>query len=208
MSQALIADDARLFHGSAVLLGQATVPTLPIATCFTSNAGWHCDHGPAVGGVKFLAHLQPRRADDGALRVLPGSHTGEFAARLQAYWAQDPAASGFEGWPVPGVALETQPGDVIAFDAHLFHGSVGGARRLAWTVEYLPWPGLGDAERMGAVRDYVDVVVPGGPVGGEAGAAAAWAEWAADPATSRPSRQVAIQRLRLLGVAGLSPPGA
>src|SRR6266508_1651540 len=40
LSQSLMADDPRLFQGSAALLGHPTVPTAPIATCFTSNAGW------------------------------------------------------------------------------------------------------------------------------------------------------------------------
>lgn len=66
LSQALTADDPRLFQGSAALLGGPSVPTLPIATCFTSNAGWHTDQGPDVGGVKFLGHLERRTAGSGA----------------------------------------------------------------------------------------------------------------------------------------------
>lgn len=185
-SQSLIADDRRLFQGSIELLGQMTVPTVPVATCFTTNAGWHADHDPGVDGLKFLAHLDPRAAATGALRVLPGSHTADFAARLRSYWAQDPAASGFEGWPVPNVVLETEPGDVIAFDSHLVHGSAGGNKRVAWTIEYLCWPGT-DRDRLRAA------VEESGP---------AWSEWAADPAAAPASRQTAIQRLRLLGLLG------
>ena len=74
LSQALIADDPRLFQGSVALLGTPTVPTVPIAMCFTSNAGWRTDDGTDVGGLKFLAHLEPRRAATGALLVVPGSH--------------------------------------------------------------------------------------------------------------------------------------
>lgn len=95
LSQSLIADDPRLFQGSAALLGGPTVPTVPIATCFTSNAGWHTDQGPDVGGVKFLAHLERRTAGSGALRVIPGSHDPGFAARVRAYWSGDPALQGF-----------------------------------------------------------------------------------------------------------------
>lgn len=184
LSQSLMADDPRLFQGSVELLGQTTVPTLPIATCFTSNAGWHADHDPGVDGLKFLAHLDPRTAATGALRVLPGSHTTGFADRLQSYWAQDPGASGFENWPVPHVVVETEPGDVIAFDAHLIHSSAGGDKRVAWTIEYLCWPGTDSARLRAAVEES-------GP---------AWEEWAADPATVPASRQTAIQRLRILGV--------
>ncbi|MDQ3640170.1 MAG: phytanoyl-CoA dioxygenase family protein [Actinomycetota bacterium] len=202
VSQALIADGPRFFHGSAQLLGQPTVPTLPIATCFTSNAGWHNDHGPDVAGVKFLAYLEARTADTGALRVLPGSHTPDFDRLLRAYWSQDPAASGFEGWPVPGVALDTAPGDVVAFDAHLFHSSAGGEKRLAWAIEYLPWPGLGDQERLHRVRDSINGIVDVAHKDYDRDRWPTWSEWAADPARSRPSRQTAIQRLRLLGVLG------
>ncbi len=190
-SQALIADDPRLFQGSAELLGEPTVPTIPIATCFTSNAGWHSDHGPDIFGVKFLAHLEPRTAGTGALRVLPGSHTGDYASRLRSYWSQDPAASGFAEWPVPEVVLETEPGDIIAFDAHLAHRSAGGEKRLAWTIEYFSW--AGNEQHRHRLRDAVR------DASYDAGRWPAWAEWAGDPGAS-PSRLTAIHRLRLIGV--------
>ncbi len=199
LSQSLIADDPRLFQGSAALLGGPTVPTASIATCFTSNAGWHTDQRPDVGGVKFLAHLQRRTAGSGALRVIPGSHEAGFAARVRAYWSRDPALQGFDGWPVPAVVLETEPGDVIAFDLHLFHSSVGGERRLAWTIEYLPWPGLGDPERLRVVRDLIVDTAEFDHEGYDRERWPTWREWAAG-ARAVPSRQVAVERLRLLGV--------
>ncbi len=200
LSQALMADDPRLFQGSAELLGQLTVPTTPIATCFTSNAGWHRDHGSQLGGgVKFLAYLDARAAATGALRVLPGSHTRELTSRLEAYWSQDPAASGFERWPVPSVVLETEPGDVIGFDAHLFHSSDGGSNRLAWSIEYLPWPGLGDTDRMARVRDYIADIVDFDHKPYDQATWPTWREWAAT-SDAPGSRYAAIQRLRLLGI--------
>jgi Phytanoyl-CoA dioxygenase (PhyH) len=205
LSQALTADEPRLFQTSAALLGSPTVPTAPIATCFTSNAGWHTDQGPDVGGVKFLAHLEHRTAGSGALRIVPGSHDPAFAARVRAYWSRDPALQGFDGWPVPCVALETAPGDVIAFDLHLFHSSVGGERRLAWTIEFLPWPGLGDPERMRLVRDLVIDTVDFDHEGYDRGRWPTWQEWAVG-ARGVPSRQVAVERLRLLGVLGAGDP--
>jgi Phytanoyl-CoA dioxygenase (PhyH) len=201
LSQALIADDPRLFQGSAALLGGPTVPTPPIATCFTSNAGWHTDQGPNLGGVKFLVHLQPRTAADGALRVVPGSHDPAFGRRVHAYWSRDPGLQGFGGWPVPAVVLETSPGDVIAFDLHLFHSSAGGDKRLAWTIEYLPWPGLGDRERLRAVRYLVVDAAEFDDEDYDQERWPAWREWAAG-ARGIPSRRVAVERLRLLGVPG------
>ena len=37
--------------------------------------------------------------------------------------------------PAP-VSIETEPGDVIVFDEHLMHGSVGGAHRRQWRVDF------------------------------------------------------------------------
>ena len=199
LSQALIADDPRLFQGSVALLGTPTVPRAPIATCFTSNAGWHADDGTDVGGMKFLAHLEPRRAATGALLVVPGSHDPGFGARMQRYGSQSPALQGFAPWPVPATALDTDPGDVIAFDRHLFHASTGGSRRLAWTIEYLPWPGVGDRARMEAVRRAVVDVADHDRLGYDAERWPTWREWAAG-ARAVPSRQTALERLRLLGV--------
>ena len=201
LSQALIADDPRLFQGSAALLGQPTVPTMPIATCFTSNAGWHTDQGPDVGGVKFLAHLERRIAGTGALRVVPGSHDPAFGERVRGYWSRDPARQGFDGWDAPCVVLETEPGDVIAFDLHLYHSSAGGDRRLAWTIEFLPWPGLSDPGRLRLVRDLVVDTADFGDEGYDRERWPTWREWAAG-ARRVPSRQVAVERLRLLGVLG------
>lgn len=199
-SQSLVADDPRLFQGSTALLGTPTVPSAPEAICFTHNFGWHTDIGrPDIAGVTFLAHLEPRAADDGALRVVPGSHDAGFARRIGGYLAQDPACQGYEGWPVPATVLETEPGDVLAFDVHLRHSSVGGERRLAWRTEYLEWPGLGEPERMRAVRDLITDAAEHTDLGFDTTTWPAWKEWAAGAAAS-PARQVAVERLRLLGV--------
>ena len=199
LSQALIADDPRLFQGAAALLGRPVVPTVPIATCFTSNAAWHTDDGTGIGGVKFLAHLEARSANDGALLLIPGSQQPSFAGSVQDYLASDPARQGFPGWPVPCVAAETQPGDVIAFDVRVFHASVGGQQRLAWSIEYVPWPGLRDPGRLRRLRDTVNDIVDYRHLGYDQERWPIWRDWVAG-AAGRRSRQVAVDRLRLLGV--------
>jgi hypothetical protein len=205
LSQALIADDARLFQGAADLYAAMMVASPGLAICFTGSVtGWHTDQGPDVGGVNFLVHLEPRTAETGALRVIPGSHDPGFARRLESYWACDPGRQGFAPWPTPDVVLETEPGDVIAFDPHLHHASTsGGRKRLAWKIEYLPWPGLGDPAKLEVVRDlvvdgveYDDYDRDRWPV---------WREWVAG-AAAVPSRQLAVDRLRLLGVLGDGDP--
>ena len=96
-----------------------------------------------------------------------------------------------------GRAVSTQPGDAVAFHAHLFNCAQGGTPRLTWTIDYLLWPGLSDPEQMRLVRDMTDVEFDHEeydrtrwPV---------WQEWAAG-ADASPSRAVAVERLKLLGV--------
>lgn len=200
LSRALIADDPRLFQGSAALIGGPTVPTIPIATCFTSNSGWHDDDGTDLGGVKFLVHLDPRRADSGALRVIAGTQQASFRRAIKEYFREDPGRQGFAGWPVPYSTLETDPGDVIAFDVHLVHSSSGGGNRLAWTIDYLPWPGVGDPARLAGVRASVLDLADFGHMDYDRERWPTWHEWMEAPRP--PSRQTAIERLRLLGVLG------
>ncbi len=91
---------------------------------------------------------------------------------------------------------------MIAFDVHLYHSSAGGDQRLAWTIEYLPWPGLGDPERLRLVCDLVVDTVDFDHQGYDRQRWPTWREWEA-ATRSVPSRQVAVERLRLLGVTAM-----
>jgi len=195
-SLALIADDERTFGSSAELLGSPTVPSVGIATCFTGDSTWHTRQGPDIGGVTFWADLEPRKAETGALRLVPGSHLAEFERRLCEYRAAEPAMSGFGHWDWPHVVVDTEPGDVVAFHAHLMNCAQGGTPRLSWTIDYLPWPGLGRAKQMAVVRDLVDVEFDHEDYDRQR-----WPvcrEWAAG-AAHVPSRAIAVERLELLG---------
>jgi len=198
-SQSLIADDRRTFLYSQELLGGPTVPSVGTATCFTDDSSWHTRQARALGGVTFWVDLGARTAQTGALRFIPGSHLPDFADQLCAYQAAEPAMSGFESWDWPHVVGETEPGDVVAFHVHLRTCNLGGTPRLSWTIEYLPWPGISDQDRLDLVRrfvaddteyDHEDYDRERWPV---------WREWAAG-ATQNLSRAIAVERLGLLGV--------
>jgi hypothetical protein len=198
-SLSLIADDERTFLTSAELLGRPTVPTAGVATRFTGDSAWHTRQGPDVGGVTLWADLEPRTAGTGALRLIPGSHLPGFERQLCEYRAAEPAASGFGDWEWPHVAVETEPGDVVAFHAHLLNRAQGGAPRLTWTIDYLPWPGLGHPDQLQVIRD---LVIDAGEFDHEdydRDRWPVWRDWAAGAARI-PSRAVALERLRLLGV--------
>jgi hypothetical protein len=70
--------------------------------------------------------------------------------------------------------------------------------RLTWTIDYLAWPGLGDADRM---RLVADMTLNAGfdHEDYDRGRWPVWRERAAG-ADSSPSRALAVERLRLLGV--------
>jgi len=201
-SQSLIADDERTFLASAELLGGPTVPSVGIATCFTGDSSWHTRLGPAVPGLAIWVDLEPRTAGTGALRLIPGSHLPDYERRLWAYCRAEPAASGFAqpDWPEwPHVVVETQPGDAVAFHAHLFNCAQGGTPRLTWTIGYLLWPGLGDPDQMRLVRDLTLDDVEFDHEEYDRDRWPVWREWAAGAGAS-PSRALAVERLKLLGV--------
>jgi hypothetical protein len=91
----------------------------------------------------------------------------------------------------------TEPGDVVAFHTHLMNRVSGGAPRLTWTIDYLPWPGLAQKEQLAVVRDLAEVEFDHEQY--DRGRWPVWTDWAAGAAGIL-SREIAVERLRLLGV--------
>jgi hypothetical protein len=77
----------------------------------------------------------------------------------------------------------------------------GGTPRLSWTIDYLPWPGLGRRRQMKAVRDLILDDAEFDHEGYDRDRWPVWQEWAAG-AAQIPSRALALERLTLLGVLG------
>ena len=154
---------------------------------------------PAVPFCLRPARMAARDRGTGALRLIPGSHLPGFERRLGEYRAAEPAASGFGHWEWPHVVAETEPGDVVALHAHLMNRAQGGTPRLSWTIDYLPWPGLGHRDQMRIVRDLVLDGVEFDHEDYDRVRWPAWREWAAGAARI-PSRAIARERLELLGV--------
>ncbi|MDA0991793.1 MAG: phytanoyl-CoA dioxygenase family protein, partial [Verrucomicrobia bacterium] len=96
--------------------------------------GWHPDTvSPLQYGIKFAFYLQPVAAETGALRVIPSTHRlFPFSEAFSAGIRKTPLRD------VPCQVLDSQPGDVVAFDVRLWHGSCGGSsdRRMCTVVYY------------------------------------------------------------------------
>ncbi len=135
---------------------------------YNGDTGYHTDMpqpcwqaAEIVRHVKIAFYLEPLRRDTGALRVMPGSHlTGDrYFAQLQELVASgDPprwrSQLAMEQADLPSQALETRPGDVIAFDHRLLHGSFGGAIGRRMFDFNLHGPVRNEVERDAALAYY------------------------------------------------------
>jgi Phytanoyl-CoA dioxygenase (PhyH) len=96
---------------------------------YAGDTGWHSDGFHHVGKyLKIAFYLDPLTRDTGCLRVIPGTHRIELAAGWEARQARNAAELwGIDQRDVPCMALETRPGDVVAFNHNLMHASFGGS---------------------------------------------------------------------------------
>ena len=111
---------------------------------------WHPDSNfQYMRGIKVVTYLQPLNGDNGALRVIPGSHRYPIHDKIKQIEMRktefdgvkrekkvDSANSETNGGlaigEVPALICATNPGDIIVFDFRIWHASTGGAydRRL------------------------------------------------------------------------------
>lgn len=153
-----LVEDSRLCEAAEELLGGLPLPTYAEAILYFDQAGVHQDDGIGVTGVKFAAYLEPLDAGTGAPRFIPGSHHPDYAASvnllLRANPPQDDEELRRQVEGLPCFVAETEPGDVIAFDLHVFHGSIRGRDRRQWTVTYHKDPAT--AEERERFRLYLE----------------------------------------------------
>ena len=96
---------------------------------YTGDTQWHSDGFHTVGKfLKVALYLDPVTRDTGCLRVIPGTHRTDIA------WDARQARKATELWGVeqsgvPAFPLESQPGDVVAFNHNLMHSAFGGSTR-------------------------------------------------------------------------------
>jgi hypothetical protein len=204
-SMSLVCDDGRFVDAAEDLLGGPVIPECPEGVLYFAEAGWHNDDGIGVRGVKFATYFDLLTSANGALRFLPGSHHPELGGRLAAYrQAQlpvdtDAKAAAYQA-SFPGHVVDTAPGDVIAFDLHTWHASVGGRDRLAWTIVYLRCP-ESDVERERTLRSIHDGFEQDFR-GFDKERYPVWRDWLAGAAI-HPRRSALIERMRAAGVLDL-----
>ena len=100
---------------------------------------WHADRpGESELGytrIKIMIYLDPTTKEEGAIRVIPGSHRLPLHEDLRPFQENHikhiDDFFGMKGPDVPCYAFESEPGDVLFFNQSLFHGVHGktGPRR-------------------------------------------------------------------------------
>jgi hypothetical protein len=104
---------------------------------YAGDTNWHSVGFHRTGKFpKVALYLDAVGRETGCLRVIPGTHRIESEPGWEARQAgRSRELWGIEPREVPCVALESQPGDVVAFNHNLMHASFGGsARRRMFTL--------------------------------------------------------------------------
>ena len=69
----------RFVETAAELLGSPVLPVRAKGVRYFASANWHHDSDQDVASVGFVAYLDSLDADNGALRLIPGSHRHDLA---------------------------------------------------------------------------------------------------------------------------------
>ena len=133
-------ENPRCLTAAKQLEGEDILGHVCHAAEYVGDSDWHRDTKTSFqSGMGFRCYLDPVDADSGALQVMPTSH------RIPRYYDDDdPLWAGVVPLPVkdvPATCLATKPGDVVAIDFRIWHGSYGGrpGRRMV-SVDYFDNP--------------------------------------------------------------------
>ena len=170
------------------LLGCPVIPTRAKAIRYFGSTPWHVDSVQPVASLGFMTYLEELDAENGALRVLPGSHLPERGNLLRAM-----GSTGRSSTDLPSEILSTQPGDMIVFDEHLFHSSHGGVARRQWRIDFLRDP-VDAAARNKTLVYFSNIYAPNWSGGYDVDRYPSYGpDW-------RTSGRPAVERLEALGV--------
>src|SRR5262245_46189075 len=65
------------------VLGASVIPTRAKAVRYLANTPWHVDSDLPVASIGLAAYLEPLTAENGAIRVLPGSHRSDLGDQIR-----------------------------------------------------------------------------------------------------------------------------
>lgn len=125
-------DDCRIINIGESILGSDFNYMGSDGNYYHSNTSWHSDGWQAnILHIKLAFYLDNLEHNKGCLKVLPGSHHlgDKYSNYLNKNLKKSNSYLKKLGAGIPGVSLETKPGDLICFNHNLKHCSYGGAKK-------------------------------------------------------------------------------
>ena len=128
------------------LLGDRYLYAESDGNLFNCDVYWHLDvygAAPDIEHIKMSFYLDQLRKDNGALRVIPGSHFARtsYARELYKQLSHEPNRVpehvGVEVDEIPAWVVDVDPGDLIVGNFRTMHASFdGGACRRLFTMNF------------------------------------------------------------------------
>ncbi len=154
-----IPQDPRILSVAEQILGEDCILASCNAGSYVNDTRWHPDcHNFHHQSIKFPIYLQALDENNGALRLIPGSHKKPFHEAVTKFnppgYDIEATRKGDSISDVPTHACKVEVGDVLVFDAHIWHASWGGKvdRRMLSPI-YIKNPKTPEAED--AIRENV-----------------------------------------------------
>ena len=181
-----LVEDDRIYLPIEQLLGPDFLWQSSDGNLYVGDTAWHRDAADLelnFKRIKVAFYLDPVGRDTGCLRVIPGSHRAPFHDELRPlnYWrkkqvieegrstqadldqfikemniTEDEPLFGVEPRDVPCVPLESEPGDVVFFNQHVYHSAFGGATgRRMFTLNFAVNPTTD--EQLALLRNHYEI---------------------------------------------------
>jgi hypothetical protein len=151
-------DDPRIDGVASAILGDDYNYMFSDGKFFVGPTYWHSDryYNKPYNSVKIAFYLDSVTKDSGCLRVLPGTHNvgDKFGDAVQEAMPHSDHQNyeetwGMEGSNVPAIPLESEPGDMLAFNHKIKHCAYGGNNeRRMFTVSFQNRHPENDLERL------------------------------------------------------------
>ena len=150
-------DDERIINIGESILGENFNYMGSDGNYYNSNTSWHSDGWASnILHIKLAFYLDQLKKNKGCLKVLPGSHliSDRYSRDLDTCFKKKNSYLNKLGADVPGISIETEPGDLIFFNHNLKHSSYGGGRnRRMFTINLSQkYP----KENLRDLKDYIN----------------------------------------------------
>lgn len=147
---ASLLEDPRIYAPSEQLLGENAVPVHSNSNSYFEDTLWHPDTTDRhLLMIKNVMYLQRTTSEQGALRLIPGSHQSPLYDELLRIGIKGASGDeprfftehGMRAEDIPCYVFSSEPGDLITFNERTWHAAFGGyADRRTCTFNFISDP--------------------------------------------------------------------